>query len=269
MAGQAEFRGNDVTVWGIITLGIWAVAVLGANISPIVPQGIFAALHASRLDGGTLNQLRGQVATLEEEAARMRRENNQLLQRFAMNEDAAGAVTRRVGALEVSIPKLLEEQRVAIAAPQAIDPTATGSVTGSKLLTFDVDGGSVAVQQKPLAANGEPRFVVVPLDESIPAEIQRLATADPSVPVLGVALGFPVDAADAEAAWQELLARAGDVLLGLSPLLSEPDAQGARRIVAGPAADSFAAQELCSRLDAIGTPCEPAPFTGDPMPLLN
>ena len=269
MAGQAEFRAGDVTVWGMITLGIWAVAVLGANVSGIVPQGVFAALHASRLDGGTLNQLRGQVATLEEEAARMRRENNQLLQRFAMNEDAAGAVTRRVGALEVSVPKLLEEQRVALVAPQAIDPTATGSISSSKVLTFDVEGGSVAVQQKPLGPAGEPRFAIVPLDDSIPAEIQRLAVVDPAQPVLGVALGFPVDVADAEAAWQELLARAGDTLVGLSPLLSEPDATGARRIVAGPATDTFAAQELCSRLDALGTPCEPAPFTGDPMPLLN
>ena len=269
LAGQAEFRAGDVTVWGMITLGIWAVAVLGANVSGIVPQGVFAALHASRLDGGTLNQLRGQVATLEEEASRMRRENNQLLQRFAMNEDAAGAVTRRVGALEVSVPKLLEEQRVALASPQAIDPTATGSVSGGKVLTFDVDGGSVAVQQKPLSPAGEPRFSVVPLDDSIPVEIPRLATADPAQPMLGVALGFPVETGDAEAAWQELLARASDVLGGLTPLLSEPDTNGARRIVAGPTTDSLAAQELCSRLDALGTPCEPAPFSGDPMPLLN
>ena len=125
------------------------------------------------------------------------------------------------------------------------------------------------MQQKPLGPAGEPRFAIVPLDDSIPAEIQRLAVVDPAQPVLGVALGFPVDVADAEAAWQELLARAGDTLVGLSPLLSEPDATGARRIVAGPATDTFAAQELCSRLDALGTPCEPAPFTGDPMPLLN
>jgi hypothetical protein len=268
LAGQAEFRAGDVTVWGMITLSIWAVAVLGANISGIVPQGVFAALHASRLDGGTLNQLRGQVATLEEEAVRMRRENNQLLQRFAMSEDAAGAVTRRVGALEVSVPRLLEERRVALATPQAIDPTATGSVSSGKVLTFEVEGGSVAVQQKPLSPAGEPRFAVIPLDESIPAQIQRLAT-DPALPLVGVALGFPIEAGDAEAAWQELLARAGDTLDGLTPLLSAPGAKGARRIIAGPASDTFAAQELCSRLDALGTPCEPAPFTGDPMPLLN
>ncbi len=269
MAGQAEFRAGDVTVWGMITLGIWAVAVLGANISGMVPQSAFAALHASRLDGGTLNQLRSQVATLEEEAARMRRENNQLLQRFAMNEDAAGAVTRRVGALEASVPKILEEQRVALSSPQAIDPTATGSITSGKVLTFEVEGGSVAVRQKPLGPMGEPKFSIVPLDDSMPAEIQRPAEVAASTPALGVALGFPIDAGDAEAAWQELLARAGDTLNGLTPLLAPADARGSRRIVAGPATDAFAAQELCSRLDAIGTPCEPAPFTGDPMPLLN
>lgn len=269
LAGQADFRAGDVTVWGMITLGIWAVAVLGANVSGVVPQSVFAAFHASRLDGGTLNQLRGQVATLEQEASRMRRENNQLQQRFAMNEEAAGAVTRRLGALEVSVPKLLETQRIALSAPQSIDPTATGSITDGKVLSFEVEGGSVAVQQKPMSPSGEPRFSVVPLDDSIPAEIQRLAAADPTQPPLGVALGFPVSATDAEASWQDLLARAGEVLNGLSPLLSMPDATGARRIIAGPAIDQLAAQELCSRLDAVGTPCEPAPFTGDPMPLLN
>lgn len=269
LAGQAEIRASDITVWGMITLGIWAVAVLGANISGVVPQGVFAALHASRLDGGTLNQLRGQVATLEQEASRMRRENNQLLQRFTMNEDAAGAVTRRVGALEVSVPKLLEERRVAAAPPQALDPTATGSIGAGKVVTFEVEGGSVAVQQKPMSQSGEPRFSVVPLGDDIPAAIPRLATLDPAQPALGVALGFPVSATDAEASWQDLLARAGDALGGLTPLLSPPDAAGARRIIAGPAADQSAAQELCSRLDAVGTPCEPAPFTGDPMPLLN
>lgn len=269
MAAQTDFRAGDVTLWGMITLGIWAVAVLGANVSAIVPQEAFAALRASRLDGGTLVQLREQVATLEAEASRMRRENNQLLQRFAMNEEAAGAVTRRVGALEVSIPELIEDQRVARAPAPVADPTVTGSVGAGKVLSFEVPGGSVAVQQKPMSPTGEPRFTVVPLQADMPADIPRAVPEMSPSPLTGVALGFAIDEANAEASWQELLARAGSALDGLSPLLSLPDRSGARRIVAGPATDQAAALALCAQLDALGTPCEPVPFAGDPMPLLN
>lgn len=253
----------------MITLGVWAVAVLGANVSAIVPQEALAALHASRLDGSTLVQLREQVATLETEASRMRRENNQLLQRFAMNEEAAGAVTRRVGALEVSIPKLVESQRVALAPAPTADPTVTGSVGAAKVLSFEVPGGSVSVQQKPLSPSGEPRFTVVPLEAAVPAGIPQALPELAPAPRTGIALGFAVEEANAEASWQELLARAGTALDGLLPLLSPPDESGARRIVAGPAADPAAALALCARLDAVGTPCEPVAFIGDPMPLLN
>lgn len=253
-----------MTTWGIIALGIWAVAILGANLSGLIPPSVYGALHASRLEGSTINQLRTQVATLEEESARMQRDNTQLLQRFSMNEEAAGAVTKRVGALEVSVPKILEQaETTARTAAAAIDTTTTGSITPGKTLTFETEGGTVAVQQRPLLpGSNEVKLKVVPLSAPMP-----LAIPDGSAP--GIALGFPVRADTAEAQWQELLAQVGTMLVGLSPVLADQDGTDGKIIVAGPLLDRASAIDLCARLDRAGVPCQPTTFAGQPVPLLN
>ncbi len=251
-------------MWGIVALGIWAVAILGANLSGLIPPSVYGALHASRLEGSTINQLRTQVATLEQESARMQRENTQLLQRFSMNEEAAGAVTKRVGALEVSVPKILEQAQTQARAAAAIDTTTTGSITAGKTLTFETEGGTVAVQQRPLLPGStEVKLKAVPLS----ANTMPLAIPDGSAP--GIALGFPVRADTAEAQWQELLAQVGTMLVGLSPVLADQDGTDGKIIVAGPLVDRASAIELCVRLDRAGVPCEPTSYAGRPVPLLN
>lgn len=258
-----QFRSVDVTLWGITALGIWAVAILGANLSGLIPASVYGALHASRLEGSTLNQLHSQVATLEEETSKMKRDNTQLLQRFSMNEEAAGAVTQRVGALEISVPKLLERAAEA-RATAAVDNTPTGSITAGKTLTFETDGGSVSVQQRPLLpGSGEVKLKVVPLAGTMPQPLIPDGTAP------GIALGFPVQPDTAEAQWQEMLAQVGTMLVGLSPVLADKDGTDGKIIVAGPLVDRASAVELCARLDRAGVPCEPTPYAGQPVPLLN
>jgi len=250
-------------VWGIVALAVWAVAVLSANLSGIIPAGVYGAMHASRLEGSTLNQLRAQVSALEEEASRARREVTQLQQRFAMSEDAAGAVTQRVGALEISVPRLIEDSQSRTGS-RSIDPTTTGSIEPGKTLTFEADGGTVAVQQRPLVpGSGDVKLKVVPLASAMPAQIA------PSGSAQGIALGFPVQPEMAEAQWQEMLAQYGSMLFGLSPVLASQDGSDGKVLVAGPITDRASAIELCAQLDRVGVPCEPVPFSGDPVPLLN
>src|SRR5688572_30116344 len=107
-----HFRASDITFWGVFALVTWAVAVLGANVSAFIPNGVFGGLHASRLDGASFNQLRGQVADLETETAQLRQENAVLMQRLALNEQSGGEVTRRVGALELTVPQILDALNV-------------------------------------------------------------------------------------------------------------------------------------------------------------
>ena len=74
---------------------------------------------------------------------------------------------------------------------------------------------------------------------------------------------------EAEAAWQETLSQVGTLLVGLTPVLSHNEGSSGLRLVAGPLPDKAAAVDLCSKLDAVGIPCEPVPYAGTPVPLLN
>jgi hypothetical protein len=254
-----QVRASDVTLWGIIALGCWGFAVLSANLSGLLPAGVLGALHASRLEGGTINQLRSQVAEIERESQQVRRENNLLLQRFSMAEQASGEVTRRVGALEISMPRLLDQQ---IRGPE-IDRAMTGSIVDGEVLSFEALGGSVRVEQKPLIAVDAVKPEIVGLAEGQPAD----ALSNPDA--FGLALGFPVTPADAELQWQSLTAKVGTLLLGMAPLLAAVEGSDVQQIVAGPLVSRTEAEELCNRMDRVGIPCQPAPFVGSSLPLLN
>lgn len=251
-----QFRASDVTFWGIVALCCWAAAVLLANISAIVPGSVFAGLHASRMEGGTVSQLRTQVVAMAEENRRMRSENNLLLQRFDRAEEANRETTRRIGALEVSVPAALETRTGS--AGVGIDRMPTASIGDDNAVSFDAEGGSVSVVQKPLVADKA-------LDSAATTAVAP--TADPDA--FGLALGFPIREQDAEAQWQSLAAKVGTLLLGLAPLLQDVEGEDTKRIVAGPVTDRAQAEQLCVRMDRVGIPCEPRPFSGAPLPLLN
>lgn len=257
MAKASEhFRPSDVTLWGIVALCCWGAAVLLANVSAIVPSSVFAGLHTSRMDGATIGQLRTQVATLTEESRRMRSENNLLLQRFDRAEAATREAVQRIGALEVSVPAALETRTGD--GGVGIDRMPTASIGSGNVVSFDAEGGSVSVVQKPLVTEA-------PLSGPMRQAAEPFAGPE----AYGLALGFPVQAEDAEAQWQSLAAKVGTLLLGLAPLLQDVEGEDGKRIVAGPVTDRAQAEQLCVRMDRVGIPCEAKPFTGDPLPLLN
>lgn len=260
MKAADQFRSADVTKWGITALAIWAFAVLGANLTGLVPPGVLASLHASRIEGATMNQLRTQVVALQDESARAKRANEELLARFNMNEDSTTSITKRVGALEVSIPKLVEQQLASV--QQELDPTSTGSI--DKPITFEVDGGTVEVRQQPLIPGSpEVSFKAVPFAAAMPEELE------PNGTTMGIGLGFPIKPEEAEPTWQTMLADAGTMLMGLKPVLAAADGTTNKLIIAGPITDRASALDLCKRLDKQGIPCQALPYAGDPLPMLN
>ncbi|MGV3651020.1 MAG: hypothetical protein ACO1OK_06310 [Devosia sp.] len=256
-----QIRPSDVTLWGGIALGCWAAAVLAANLSALLPPNVLAGLHASRLDGGTLNQLRGQVAGLEADAARLRRDTAALERRFQLNQEQAGTVTQRVGALESSIPRLLE----ALPKTAEIDRSAmTASTRTNAPQRFAAEGGSVVVRQTPLVP---PAPLQLPVDgasvaQPLPSELSVAAAPDAA---LGLAIGPAVSAKDAAGAWTDLEARVGALLIGLSPVVAQDETGKASRLVVGPLAGEAEAEMLCSHLEMVAVACTPVPYIGDPL----
>ena len=257
----------------MVALGIWAVAVLGANVSAMLPESVYAALHASRTDGGNVNQLRGRIATLEDSSAQLRREKEQLAQRFARNEELMAAATKRIGALEIAVPDLVEaHNRLAAAVPPAepqaiveetalavpeldagIDETATGSVDDDGREVFEVAGGSVSVIRRPLSLGTADLAAPPPLADGF------------STPQLfGVAIGLPLARDEAQARWQDYQSVAGPMLEGLVAV-TMPSDFGGISLVAGPLPDAAASAALCQRLDRIGIVCSVSPFDGDQL----
>lgn len=254
---ETESRGTgEIVTWGLIALGCWALAVLAANLGAIVPPTVYAALHASRADGGTVSQLRASILTLEAESGRLRVQNTQLLQRLALGEDNTADLTKRVAAVEGSLPRIIEAQsRLA----NTVDGTLTGSVAPDGTETIEADGGTVVVQKVPMVLSA-------PTRTDLPMPQPLSAPAHDTSPIDGKAFGLALDGwiAPNQAAtrWISLQGDAGTMLVGLTPLLTEPDATGRVRILAGPVFDQSIAADLCKRLGQKNISCDTVPFKG-------
>lgn len=254
-----QFRQSDVTTWGIVALVCGALAVFGANISAAVPQGILAGLHKTRIEGASVDQLRADVVSLNTETAKLRRENTLLATRFALQETTANAMTRRVGSLEVSLPKLIE------ALPQTAEidrSSLTGAIGDGATLTYEADGGSVAIRQRPFDVPGAVPAQPVP---AVVAAAPAMATLNGSA--FGIAIGPSVSFANAQTAWSDLSHKLGPLLLGLSPRLLDEAGSDAKRLVIGPLNQLSDATALCTRLERLAISCMPMPFNGTPLAL--
>ena len=171
-----QFRQSDVTLWGIIAIVTGAAALLCGSVSALIPDNVLAALHASRLSGASVNEMRTEISNVEAEQARLRAINGQLSNRVQTVEQSAGTVVRRVSALEVSVPKLVE----AMATAPAIDRTlVTGSIGSSKVprgTTQIVNDGNVRIVRSPLVPTAAtapvaPQPMPAPLAAPMPAAV--------------------------------------------------------------------------------------------------
>lgn len=258
-----QFRQSDVTTWGVVALVCGALAVFGANVSALLPQSLLGGLHQPRIAGASLDSLRLQVLNLTEETTRLRRENDTLVTRFSLQEQAGNEVTRRVGALEVSIPRLVE----ALPDSADVDRSAlTASIAGNPdaALVFNADGGSVVVRQSPLPQMAGPATTTANQPLPDPISTQSIASSTPNEDAFGIAIGPEVGFDTAPSEWNDLTVKLGPLLFGLSPLLTEGEGN-TRRIVVGPIADLDEARALCERLGRVAIACLPMPYSGLPM----
>lgn len=251
-----QFRQKDATLWGIVALVSFGIAVMGANVSAIVPSSILGGLHRTRIEGSSLEQLRLQVADLREQSIQLKRENGQLLTRFALEEQEGNEVLQRVGALEVSLPRLLETLPDSVPVDRS---TITSSIGEDQALVYDAEGGSVAIRQRPM-----PQAQPAPAEQPLP-ELATTALAAPSDAGFGVALGPSLAPEAVDSKWRDLSMKLGPLLFGLSPVVTDDTDGRGKRIIVGPLAEMSQASALCARVERISISCSPVPFTGTPI----
>ena len=98
-----------------------------ANVSAVIPDSVFAALHATRLGGATVNEMHSELTNVEDAQARFRATASELVSRLDTSERDSTIVRQRIAALEVSVPQLTEALNTR--RPAGIDPSlVTGSI---------------------------------------------------------------------------------------------------------------------------------------------
>ncbi len=259
MAKLSEpIRARDVTFWGVFALVAWGAAVLGAGASAVLPAGLLSGLHASLFQGSNPAQLQARIADLDARLSALKADNVALMSRVALGEDQRTDVTRRLGALEVAMPRLTE----ALNTPAAVDRTiVTGDISGPSSMVEAADGTAVSVATTPMTANA-----MAPTGEASQAMPSALPVAMPDSGAFAVALGPPILAMDGPAAWKSLTDRAGTLLVGLTPALGNLEGMPGRRLIVGPITTEAGARELCGGFAKLGIACASVPFIGDPLP---
>lgn len=251
-----QFKQSDVALWGAVALVCGAVAVFGANISALVPQSALSGLHKTHLEGASFEQLRVQVAELRAETTQLKRENELLVGRFSLQEHSGNEVTRRIGALEISVPRLLE----ALPTHSSVDRSnVTASIGTTAPQSFEAEGGTVTVRQTPLAQGASQ-----PLPDPVQGDVTSAAA---NAEAYGIAIGVGVEPEQTASQWGDLTTKLGPLLFGLTPVLVDQDDGDRKRIVVGPIHALSEATALCQRLERISISCVPMPYAGEPLKL--
>lgn len=257
----------DISHWGVAALICGAVAVMAANLSALVPAHALGGLHAPYREGGSYNQMRAQIAELEEDRNRAMSDYRALLARFNLLDDDGDEIIRRLAAVEMSLPLLIES----LPLDSDIDRSLlTASITETAGEVYEVDGNKMVVRYSPLfddvAADRPPDQ---PMPPALAPEIIAPVSAGPTVDTTlqGITIGGAIPGNEAKAAYSDIAAAVGMLLLGTAPLLAPAETEGEAHIVLGPLPNLSSAESLCQRIERLDFSCDPAPYEGRPLPL--
>lgn len=263
-----NIRQSDVTMWGIAALACGALAILSANLGAMLPAHLMTGLHATTIEGGSLNQLRAEVAELRSAATRIRSENNRIVSVMTLAAQDNGALVRRVGSIEASLPALFDTGPRGAGVDASL---TTAGIGDQETETMETEGGTIVVSRSPMAKN----MTIDPQIQDRPSALKTdMATmkAEPMqeltgpASAFGLALGPEVILRDAIVSWKDITRKAGPLLLGLNPVLSGTAGMKEMQLVAGPISGYAEAEQVCKRMVRIGISCLPVPYMGNALP---
>ena len=255
---------REVSRWGVAALICGATAIFCANVAAFLAPQTLNSLHATRLQGASLNQMRGQLVALADENARIASEYRALQSRFNLMDDNSGATIRRLAAVENSLPLLIESLPI----DSDIDRSLlTASIAEAGGEVYEVEGGTIRIKHSPLFDDIAQDVPDQPMPPALATEAPRAGSGPgaPDLAMQGIAVGQLIAPPEADAAYAAILERAGVLLLGTAPLLARNE-QGEAQIVIGPLPSPTSAQALCVRLARLDLACSPTLYEGEDWP---
>jgi len=269
-----RFEQADVKIWGFIAVGVVTSMVLLSSVAAFVPSKFLNGLRETRQNSGTINQLQSELTSIRLEFASIKRASSISGTRLTLGEESNSKFSRRVRALEASIPMLLEALPADATIDRSLITASINEANGEEIIKNDEN---VKVVQSNLFDN-RPMSDAAPtsLQQEIPkvvddaaesAEMTDIETATPMIEVssteFGLIIGPSVSMDDAPVVWQRYKADVGTLLIGLEPK-ALPIANDSEkwRLIAGPIADISEAISLCLQISRAGFACEASGFGG-------
>jgi len=267
-----KFQQEDVKIWGGIAVSVFTLMVLLSSLSAFLPDGIVNSLRETRQNSGTISQLQAQLTAIRIEFATMKRESSIAGTRMTLAEESDAKFSRRVRALESSIPMMLEALPADANIDRSLITASINSANGEEIIQTD---DSVKVTRSDLfngaqtnessPATFEQQALPEMVDDSA-VEEQAQPTVQLSSTEFGLVIGNPIEEISAGLAWEKYKADVGTLLIGLEPrLIPDQNDSAKQQLIAGPITDLAEAVNLCLQISKTGLSCETSGFGGNKL----
>jgi len=271
-----KFEQEDLRNWGLIAVASVTLMVMISSASAILPSKFINTLRETRENGGTINQLQAELTAIKLEFSTMKRESSITGTRITLSEETGTKFSRRVRALESSIPMLLEALPADADIDRSLITASINAANGEEIIVndgelkvsrsdlFDINAASnqmpvdVFQQELPEMVDGGINLATVPDEITLEGPMVEVSSTE-----FGLIIGPNIKSLDGNLAWEQYKAKIGTLLLGLEPrLLPVPNDSSRMRLMAGPLTDMAEALTLCLQISRAGLDCEASGFGG-------
>ncbi|MCF4098320.1 hypothetical protein [Maritalea mediterranea] len=298
-----QFKQSDMRLWGLVAIAALTTMLVFSSISLLLPKNWNHVLKETPDNMGTLAQVQSELRAMKLEFAALQRESNVADSRLTLGEESNSFVSKRVRALEASMPILLEALPPGAQLDKSLITASINEANGEEIIRLDDDikvARSYLFENLPLAQSTPPDFqqdlpeIVASIDgNQIPTEVtqgdnmseppsnvasgqdtdpQTTASIDsmaalPAADIsYGVVLGPKIEKNKAQLNWLNIKSNVGTLLLGLEPKMIPVVNESEKiQLVVGPLQEESEATRLCKEIIRQGYVCEAAGYDGIPL----
>ncbi|WP_424981252.1 hypothetical protein [Maritalea sp. S77] len=158
-----QFKQSDMRLWGLVAIASLTVMLVFSSASLLIPKGWNNMFKETPDNLGTVAQMQAELRGIRMEFAAMKRQTNVTDNRLNLGEESNTFVSRRVRALESSIPILLEALPPGAQLDKSLITASINEANGEEIIRLDED---LKVARSYLFEN-------LPLAESTPPELKQ------------------------------------------------------------------------------------------------